>query len=146
MNTRFYMSVAGYFVVTMALAYPWHMVFFHEQYLAMGAFTRGTPIMPFGMLSVILQAIVFAYFFPLFLKHKGGGNTLVRGIQFSLFLGLTVYTVMVFATAAKFLIEPVTDFVLFGTAFQFLQFLFVGIVFGVIHKQKGSEPFLEKGL
>ena len=135
MKPRFLLSVAGYFVATMAVAYPWHMVFFHEQYLAMGAFTRGTPIMPFGMLSIILQGIVFAYFFPLFLQHRQGGNSVVRGIQFSLFLGLTVYTVMVFSTAAKFLIEPVTQFVLLGTAFQFLQFLLVGIVLGVIHRQ-----------
>jgi hypothetical protein len=41
---------------------------------------------------------------------------------------------MVFATAAKFQIEPLGDFVLFGTAFQFLQFLLVGIVLGVIHR------------
>ena len=49
-------------------------------------------------------------------------------------MGLTVYTVMVFATAAKFEIEPVSDFILYGTAFQFLQFLLVGVVLGWIHR------------
>ena len=134
MIARFCLSIVGYFVATLAVAYPWHMILFHEQYLAMGAFTRGVPIMGLGMLAIVLQAAVFAWFFPLFLKHKNGGNPIIRGIQFSLFLGLTVYSVMVFATAAKFQIEPLGDFVLFGTAFQFLQFLLVGIVLGVIHR------------
>ena len=89
--------------------------------------------MAFGMTAVILQAIVFAYFYPLFYRHVGGGNPILRGIQFGLFLGLTVWTVMVFATAAKFKIEPVTDFVLLGTAFQFIQFFFVGAAIGLVY-------------
>jgi len=134
-NGRFYLLIAAYFVVTMAVAYPWHMLLFHEQYVAMGAFTREAPVMPFGILAIILQAIVFAYLFPVFLQHKGRGNTILRGVQFSLFLGLTVYSVMVFATAAKFQIEPKITFVLYGTAFQFLQFLLIGLAFGVIQRR-----------
>lgn len=132
MNHRFLLSIVAYFVVTMATAYPWHMLLFHEKYVAMGAFTREDPIMPFGMLAIVLQAVVFAYFYPLYYRHRGGGNPLLRGIQFGLFLGTTVWTVMVFATAAKFKIEPVADFVLLGTAFQILQFTFVGAAIGVI--------------
>ena len=95
MKRTFSLSVVAYFVVTMAVAYPWHMLLFHEKYLAMGAFPRGEPIMPFGMLSIVLQGAVFAYFYPLYYHHKGGGSPVRRGLQFSLFLGLTVYTVMV---------------------------------------------------
>ncbi len=98
----------------------------------MGAFTRGEPIMPFGILAVILQGIVFAYFYPLFYRHVGGGVPVVRGIQFGLFLGLTVWTVMVFATAAKFTIEPVIDFVILGTVFQLIQFTLTGGAIGLI--------------
>ena len=133
MNKKFLLSVAGYFVTTMAVAYPWHMVLFHEKYVAMGAFSRGEPIMPLGMAAVLLQAVVFAYFYPLFYRHQGGGHPILRGVQFSMFLGLTVYTVMVLATAAKFKIEPLADFLVLGTCFQFLQFLFVGIVLGLVH-------------
>lgn len=133
MNKNFLLSVVAYFVVTMATAFPWHMLLFHEKYVAMGAFTRGQPIMPFGMLAIVLQAIVFAYFYPLYYQHRGGGNPLLRGVQFGLFLGMTVWTVMVFATAAKFKIEPVADFVFLGTAFQIIQFTGVGAAIGLIH-------------
>jgi hypothetical protein len=138
MKKSFLYSVGAYFLITMLVAYPWHMLVFHEKYMAMGAFTRGEPIMLFGMLAVILQAIAFAYFYPLYYKHRGGGAPLVRGIQFGLFLGMTVWTVMVFATAAKFKIEPVSPFVLLGTAFQVLQFTLVGAAIGMIHGKSNA--------
>jgi hypothetical protein len=47
-----------------------------------------------------------------------------------------VYTVMVFATAAKFQIEPVLDFVLLGTGFQLIQFALVGTAIGWIHGRR----------
>ncbi len=138
MTKTFFLSIVGYFIATMATAYPWHMVLFHDQYMAMGAFTRGEPIMPFGILAVILQGVVFAYFYPLFYKHKGGGHPVLRGVQFSLFMGLMVWTVMVFATAAKFKIEPVMGFVAYGTAFQIVQFVTVGVVIGLINGRSNA--------
>lgn len=133
MSKKFTLAVIGFVVISFALAAPWHLIWFHDKYVALGAFTRGEPIMPFGVLAMVLQGVVFAYFYPLFYKHKGGGHPAYRGIQFSLFMGLTVWTVMVLATAAKFNIEPVVDFVIFGTAFQILQFIFVGITLGTIY-------------
>ena len=133
MNKKIILSVAAYFVLTMAVAYPWHIMLFHDKYVAMGAFTRGEPIMPFGMLAVILQAIVFAYFYPLFLRHVDGGHPLWRGIQYGLLMGIMVWTVIVFATVAKFRIEPVTDFVFLATVFQVIQFTLVGGAVGLIY-------------
>ena len=133
MNRIFWLSVAGYFAATMIVAYPWHMLLFHDQYVAMGAFTRGEPIMHLGMAAVFVQGIVFAHILPMYLAYRSGTNTMRKCIEFSLFMGLNVYTVMVFATAAKFEIEPVKDFLIYGTAFQLLQFLVVGIVLGFIH-------------
>jgi hypothetical protein len=133
MTKKFALAVIGFVVASFALAAPWHLMWFHDKYIALGAFTRGDPIMPFGVLAMILQGIVFAYFYPLFYKHKGGGHPVYRGIQFSLFMGLTVWTVMVLATAAKFKIEPVIDFVFLGTAFQILQFVLVGLTLGMIY-------------
>ena len=43
----------------MAVAYPWHMVLFHDKYLAMGAFTRTEPIIAFGIVAMLLQGLVW---------------------------------------------------------------------------------------
>ena len=45
-----------------------------------------------------------------------------------------VWSVMVLATAAKFAIEPVAEFVVLATVFQVLQFSLVGVVLGVVHR------------
>ena len=133
MSRKFWLAIVAYFIVTMATAYPWHMLLFHEKYVAMGAFTRPEPVMPFGMFAILLQAVVFAWFYPVFYRHVGGGIPIVRGIQFGLFMGVTVWSVMVFATAAKFVIEPKLDFVALGTAFQFIQFFLVGGAIGLVY-------------
>ena len=133
MRRQFWLAIVGFFVATMAVAFPWHMVLFHEKYVAMGAFTRGEPIMPFGMTAILLQAVVFATCAPYYFERRG--YSMANAIRFCLFMGLTVYSVMVFATAAKFEIEPAGDFILYGTVFQFLQFLLVGIVFGFIFRK-----------
>lgn len=132
---EFFLSVLGYFIVTMIIAVVWHLIIFHEKYVEMGAFTRVEPIMPLGMAAVILQAVVFAYLYPAYLKFIDRPSSVLRGVTYSLIMGINVWTVMVFATAAKFKIEPVFDFVVLGTAFQILQFVLVGITIGLIHKE-----------
>ncbi len=129
------LSIASFFVLTMMLAYPWHMLLFHDVYLQLGAFTRGEPMMVFGMFAVVLQGWVIAYMFPFYYRSKTD-NPIASGIKFSLILGLLVYSVMVFSTAAKFLIEPVMMFVLYGTVFQIIQFVVTGAALGWIHRHE----------
>ena len=119
----------------MALAYPWHLVWFHDLYVKLGAFTRPEPIIPLGVLSVLIQGAVLSCFYPRFYR---GGNPFVKGIQYSLALGLLVYTCMGFSTAAKFDINPVSTFLLYHTVFQTLQFVIFGVALGFIFRN--TEP------
>jgi hypothetical protein len=48
-----------------------------------------------------------------------------------------VYTVMVFATAAKFKIGPVWAFIAYGMAFQLVRFISVRCVLGIIQRRQG---------
>jgi len=128
---KFVLSVVAFFIGTMAVAYTWHMVLFHDVYIEMGAFTRGEPIMILGMTAVIIQGIVIAYVYPFL---KGDGHPILEGIRINLILGLMVYTVMGFATAAKFDIHPVGQFLAYTTVFQFLQFTVTGTFMGLVQK------------
>ncbi len=134
MNVRFFATVAGFFAATMATAMPWHMILFHDKYVELGAFTRGEPVMAFGMTAILIQAVVYATLLPVWLRDRDGG-TVANTVKFSLLFGLVVYSVMVFATAAKFTIEPAAEFIAYGTAFQLLQFLVVGLVVGLIQRR-----------
>lgn len=131
---KFLLAVLSYFVLTMLWAYPWHIMWFHDLYQELGAITREPPIIPFGMAAIVIQGIVIAYLYP-FYYH--GGHPVVQGIKFSLIIGLMVYTVMGFATAAKFQIEPASTFLIYHTIFQFIQFVLTGAALGLIY---GREP------
>ncbi|NIY84502.1 DUF1761 domain-containing protein [Vibrio hepatarius] len=129
------LATLSYFVLTMALAYPWHLIWFHDIYKEIGAVQREEPIMILGISSIIIQGLVIAYLYPFYYKS---GNPVFHGIKFSLLIGLMVYTVVVFANAAKFLIEPVSTFLLYGTAFSLLQFSVTGTALGLIYGRKNS--------
>lgn len=125
------LATVSYIVLTMMIAFPWHMIWFHDTYAAMGAFTREQPIVPFGMLSMLIQGLVIAYLYP-FYYRQNNSHPILTGIKFSLLIGLIVYSVMVFATAAKFQIEPITKFIAYGSVFQLIQFIVTGTALGMI--------------
>ncbi|MEW8452816.1 MAG: hypothetical protein AB2686_11995 [Candidatus Thiodiazotropha sp.] len=129
---RIGLFLVAYFVITMAWAYPWHMIWFHDHYVAWGAFQREQPIMILGIAAILIQGVVIGYLFPLFYRQ---GSPIVQGIKFNLIIGLMTYSAMGFATAAKFQIEPVGQFLLSHTVFQAIQFILTGIALGLIFRK-----------
>lgn len=126
--------VAAYFVITMAWAYPWHMVFFHDLYVQWGAFQRAEPIMPLGIAAILIQGLVIGYLYSKY--DPESRKTVFDGVKFTLIIGLMTYTAMGFATAAKFKIEPVADFLIYHTAFQAVQFILTGLALGLIYRHQ----------
>ncbi len=126
--------VAAYFVITMAWAYPWHMVFFHDLYVQWGAFQRAEPIMPLGIAAILVQGIVIGFLYSKYDLERR--KTVFDGVKFALIIGLMTYTAMGFATAAKFKIEPVADFLIYHTAFQTIQFILAGMALGLIYRER----------
>ncbi len=131
---KLFLFLIVYFVITMAWAYPWHMVFFHDLYVQWGAFQRAEPIMQLGVAAILIQGIVIGY---LYSKHDiERRKTVLDGVKFTLIIGLMTYTAMGFATAAKFKIEPVADFLIYHTAFQAVQFILTGLALGLIYRHQ----------
>ncbi len=126
-------ATISYVVLTMAIAYPWHMIWFHDIYLEMGAYTRPEPSIPLGMLSMLVQGAVIAYLYPYFYR---GGDPIREGIKFSLIIGLMVYSVMAFAMAAKMDINPVSAYLFYSTVFQVIQFVITGTALGLIYGRR----------
>jgi len=124
------LASASYLVLTLGLAYPWHMIWFHDLYAGMGAYTRPEPSIPLGMLAMITQGIVIAYLYPFYYK---GGSPILQGIKFSLIMGVVVYSVMGFAMAAKIDINPISTFLFYNFIFQLIQFVLTGAVLGLIY-------------
>lgn len=127
------LATLSYLVLSMAIAFPWHMIWFHDLYTQMGAVTRPQPIIPLGMLAMLIQGVVIAYLYPFWYR---GGNPIAQGIEFSFIAGLLIYTVMGFATVAKMNIEPVSTFLIYHTVFQAIQFVITGAALGLIYGKK----------
>ncbi len=127
------LATLSYVVLSMAIAFPWHMILFHELYAEIGAFTRPEPIIPLGMLAMVIQGAVIAYLYPFWYKD---GNPIVSGIKFMMIAGLLIYTVMVFATVAKMDINPISTLIIYGTLFQLIQFTITGAALGLIYGRK----------
>jgi hypothetical protein len=139
MPKKYILATVSYVVLSFALAYPWHLVWFHDLYVEMGAFTRAEPIILLGVLTMVIQGVVIAYFYPFWYR---GGNPVWAGIRYSLTMGLLIYSVMGFGTAAKFNINPIPNFLIYHTSFQILQFTItgaaLGMIFGRTIEQKGE--------
>ncbi|MDD9911728.1 MAG: hypothetical protein OXR68_02245 [Alphaproteobacteria bacterium] len=128
--TRITQFITAYFVITMTWAYSWHMFWFHDLYISWGAFTRKEPIIPLGIAAILIQGAVVGYLYPKFYQN---GNHLVQGVKFNLIIGLMTYTAMGFATAAKFQINPISEFLAYHTAFQAIQFTLTGLALGFVY-------------
>ena len=125
--------VAAYFGITMAWAYPWHVMWFHDLYKDWGAITRAHPIMPLGIAAILIQGTVVGYLYPFYRNTQM--NPILSGVKFSLIIGLMTYTAMGFATAAKIQIEPVMLFLSYHTVFQAVQFTLTGAALGYIFRK-----------
>ncbi|MCF6257015.1 MAG: DUF1761 domain-containing protein [Gammaproteobacteria bacterium] len=106
------------------------MMWFHDLYGEMGAYTRTEPSIPLGMLSMLVQGVVIAYLYPYYYKS---GNPILQGIKFSLILGTVVYSVMGFAMAAKIDINPISSYLVYSAVFQLVQFILTGAALGLIY-------------
>ncbi len=130
--THFVLATISYVVLTIAIAYPWHRIWFHNLYTSVGAYTRSEPDIVLGMLSMLLQGAVIAYLYPLYCKSE---RSIIQGVKFSLLIGCVVYSVMGFAMAAKININPVSVYLVCNAAFQLIQFTVTGIALGFIYRK-----------
>jgi len=90
-------GAAAYTLVTFPLAVAWHVVIFKEQYQVFGYF-EGEPSFAIGLLTIIIQGLVLSFLFP-FVSFQGRG--VVRGVKFSILIGLFFWTSHVLAFVAK---------------------------------------------
>lgn len=123
-----------YMIITMAWAFPWHLIWFHDLYTQLGAVTRPEPIIPLGIVAILIQGVVLAYLFSFY--YRQDNNSIIQGIKFNLVAGLLIYSVMGFATAAKIIIEPISTFLIYHTAFQFIQFVLTGAALGWVYGRR----------
>lgn len=129
---RFTLSVLAYLVPTMILGMVWHFMWFAALYERLGIYNRQEPIIPLGFGSMLIQGLIIAYLYPFYEKEQ---HSVLRGIKFSLLMGIFLFTVSTLANAAKIEVTSMMDWLLIQTAFHLLQFTTTGLLIGLIYRK-----------
>src|SRR3954469_22789380 len=132
---KFIFAAIAYVVVTFAVAASWHLVLFKDLYDQLGIFSRKEPLIPLGVVSIVMQALVLSYLYPIFSR---GGSSPVRGLKFGLLMGVLTASIAVFAEAGKQNVSSLATWLAFESAYYLLQFGLVGVVIALVYGRSAS--------
>jgi hypothetical protein len=121
---RFVLAVFAYVVPTFALGFVWHLVLFKHYYEALAIY-RSDIIIPFGLLAMLIQAVIFAWFYDRTFVHW---NTplLSRGLAYGACGAALSWSFTTLAVAAKNMMTSVPDYLIIETGFTAVQWAMVG--------------------
>jgi hypothetical protein len=121
---RFFLGVLAYVVPTFALGFVWHLILFEHYYAALGIY-RSDIIIPFGLLSMLIQAVVFAWIYEKAFARRNG-TLLSRALGYAAFGAALSWSFTTLAVAAKNVMASVPDYLVIETAFTVVQWIIVG--------------------
>lgn len=128
----FWPGVAAYILPTFPIAFVWHLVLFEPNYQALQIY-RADPLIPFGLASMTIQGVIFSWVFPRVFAGSDG-SALKNGLLYGLGVGILSWSFTTLAVAAKHPMASIPDYVLLETGFTALQFLIVGPLIAVAHR------------
>jgi hypothetical protein len=134
-TNKFFPLALAYLIVTFAIAASWHLAIFKSTYEELAIFTRKEPLIPLGLTSMALQAIVVAYLYPLF---AGGKSGLMTGLRFGLIMGVFIGSSAVFAEAGKQVVTSLTTWLILESIYYLVQFAIVGMVLALVYGKGAS--------
>lgn len=136
MNKSFWLAVLAYVLPTFPLGYLWHLVVFADRYHQLAMY-RDSVIIPLGLLSMMIQALLFAWAYPRLFSDRAvswrGG-----AVRFGLFFGALAWSFAVLPVAAKYRMSSVPDFVVLETLFTILQFAVVSPLVALAYRRAGT--------
>ncbi len=124
MTIRLGLAALAYLVPSFALGFVWHLILFKEHYAALAIY-RADIIVPFGFLSMLVQAIAFGFVYER-VFFQPTGTVLTRGLSYAAFGGLLSWSFTTLAVAAKNVMTSVPDYLMIETAFTAVQWIIVG--------------------
>jgi hypothetical protein len=124
MTMRYGAAVLAYIVPTFLLGFVWHLVLF-EGYYDRLAMYREDILIPFGLFSMLIQAVLFAWLYDKAFARRPG-SWLSRGLFYAVVGALLSWSFTTIAVAAKNVMTSVPDYLVIETAFTVLQWIMVG--------------------
>lgn len=139
---RLVLGGLAYLVPTFALGFVWHLVLFERNYAALAMY-RSDIIIPFGFLSMLIQAVIFAWIYQQLFARRSG-TLMSRALLYGVLGAVLSWSFTTLAVAAKNIMTSVPDYLLIETAFTVVQWIMVGpltaLAFGRSIHQDGLLP------
>ena len=129
MTMQFWLAFLAYLVPLFPLAFVWHLKLLKPAYDRLEIF-RESVIVPFGFLSMAMQAAFFAWVFP---KLFNSPDWVWNALQFAVVFGLLAWSFMVLPVAAKYRMASVRGFLLLESCFVALQFVLTGLLIALVY-------------
>jgi hypothetical protein len=120
---RFGFAVLAYVVPTFMLGFIWHLVLFEDYYHALRIY-RDDIIIPFGLLSMLIQAGIFAWIYA---QAFGKSTTRFgsRALLYGSLGAILSWSFTTLAVAAKNVMASVPSYIVIETAFTLVQWIMV---------------------
>lgn len=132
---KYFLAALAYVVCTFLIAAPWHLVLFKPLYDELAIFTRKEPLIPLGLVSMLMQGLVLSYLYPF---YDQGRHSLKTGATFGLLMGVLLASSAVFAEAGKQNVTSVPTWLTLESVYFLFQFSVVGAVMGMIYAKGES--------
>lgn len=120
---QFWLGFAAYVVPSFPIAFVWHLILFVPVYHALAIY-RDDVIVPFGLLSMLIQGAAFSFAYPRLFADRA--PVLRNGLLYGLAIGLLSWSFTTLAVAAKNVMTSVPTYLALETGFTLVQFLVVG--------------------
>jgi len=121
----------AYTLTTFPIAVIWHVVLFKDKYQLFGYF-EGEPNFILGLLTIIIQGVVLSFLYP---YVTFSGKRIIRGLKFSLVVGIFFWSSHVLALLAKQTMESPLVFLVMESFYLLLQFGIYGVLISIIYKE-----------
>jgi hypothetical protein len=128
----FWLGVAAYLAPSFPIAYLWHLAWFAPNYDALGIY-RPDPIIPFGLLSMLIQGAIFSWVYPRAFPDRGG-SIWRQGLLYGAGLAILSWSFTTLAVAAKNIMSAVPSYIELETGFTVLQFVVVGPLIALAYR------------
>jgi len=120
---RYTLAVLAYLVPTFTLRFVWHLVLFDGYYHALAIY-RPDIIIPFGFLSMLIQAAIFAWIYEKAFAQRRG-TLPSRALAYGAVGAVLSWSFTTLAVAAKNVMGSVSSYLLIETAFTLVQWAMV---------------------
>ena len=139
MVKRIGLGVVAYLVPTFLLGFVWHLVLF-KQYYDRLAIYRADVIIPFGLLSMTIQAVWFAWVYERCFA-RSDTTPMLRMSTYAAFGAALSWSFSTIAVAAKNVMSSVPDYLWIETGYTIAQWLIVApLTVFAFHRQAHMPP------